>query len=46
MPLLHVTAGQVDIELGRALGRMSQDLLQDGGGARSSITRQGSLRTR
>ena len=31
MPLLHITPGQVDIELGRALSRMFQDLLECGG---------------
>lgn len=32
MPFLHIRPSQVNIELGRALCRMSQDLLQDGGG--------------
>jgi len=33
MPLLDIRSSQVDIELGRALGGMTQDLLQDGRGA-------------
>jgi hypothetical protein len=33
MPLLHITPGQVDVQLSRTLGRVSQDLLKDGGGA-------------
>ena len=33
MPLLHITPGQVDVQLGRTLSRMSQDLLEYGRGA-------------
>ena len=33
MPLLHIRPSQVDIQLSRALSHVSQDLLEDGGGA-------------
>ncbi|MGB2981877.1 MAG: hypothetical protein WBC77_11590 [Candidatus Zixiibacteriota bacterium] len=33
MSLLHIRPGEVDIQLGRTLGGMSQDLLEDGRGA-------------
>ena len=33
MPLLYITPSQVNVQLGRTLGGMSQDLLEDGGGA-------------
>jgi hypothetical protein len=32
MPLLDITPSQVNIQLGRTLSRMPQDLLEDGGG--------------
>jgi len=33
MPLLSITPGQVDVQVGCALGGMSQDLPKDGRGA-------------
>jgi hypothetical protein len=33
MPLLNIRPGKVDIQLSRTLGRMTQDLLKDGGRA-------------
>ena len=33
MPFLDITPSEVDVQLGRALSGVSQDLLKDGGGA-------------